>query len=228
MFFQDIFFPASCLICGKLGSFLCLRCQKRLKTFKKYICFYCKKPSLFGFTHPLCKRKTGVDGCVFIYHYNNELKKIIKKIKYRLVREGLKELLQISSKQTFDKLNVIIKLYKGIFLVPVPLYKKRFLKRGFNQAEEISFYLQKYFNIPVKHCLIRKRNTKSQARIKSLKKRFLNLKGAFSIKRKLDVKNKTIILVDDIVTSGSTIREATGVLKRNGALKVFVFALAKG
>src|SRR4030042_6593355 len=145
MFFQNIFFPSSCLICGKLGSYICLKCQKRLKVFDKHICFYCKKPSLFGFTHPLCKRKKGIDGCIFIYHYNNELKKIIKNLKYRLVKEGLNELLQISSKHIYDKLSLIIKLYKNIFSIPIPLYKKRLNKRGFNQAEEICFFLKKYF-----------------------------------------------------------------------------------
>ena len=64
--------------------------------------------------------------------------------------------------------------------------------------------------------------------LNSKKLRYKNLKGAFKIKLNMNIIGKNIILIDDVVTSGSTVKEAASVLKRNKALNVFVFALAKG
>ena len=215
-------------MCKKLGSYICLSCQKKLVVFNRDMCFYCKKTSLFGLTHPCCKRVKGVDGCVFIYVYNNELKKIIKSLKYRLVRKGLKELLEISSDEIYNKLTRLIKLYKNIILSPTPLYKSRLNKRGFNQAEDICLFIKDHFKIPIEQFLSRKKDTKPQATIKGLKQRYLNIRGAFTVVNQQKIKDKNIILVYDVVTSGSTVREACLKLKQNKASHVFVFALAKG
>jgi len=228
MFLKEIFFPTSCLVCKKLGNYICILCQKKLKTPNSQTCFYCGKQSYLGLTHPLCRRKKGIDGCIFIYKYNNELKKIIKGIKYKLVKKAFYELFYISSDLIYDRLMPILRLYRNCLLIPVPLFKTKLNKRGFNQTEEISLFLKKHFNIPYVKFLIRKKDTKSQAMLKKRRDRYFNMKGAFSIKNKSDIFKKTFIIVDDVVTSGSTIREAASVLKQNGALKVFVFAIAKG
>ena len=74
--------------------------------------------------------------------------------------------------------------------------------------------------------LVREKDTKPQAQLSKGNKRYLNIKGAFAIKE--EAKNKQIILIDDVITTGSTIKEATRVLKLYGAKKVFALTIAKG
>ena len=87
MSFLELFFPKLCLNCGKLGNYFCPNCQKKLKPLTKDYCFYCQKPSLYGLTHFGCQKKLGLDGKMSIFYYNPVLKKILKNIKYRLVKE---------------------------------------------------------------------------------------------------------------------------------------------
>jgi ComF family protein len=228
VFFKEIFFPTSCLLCGKLGPFLCLACQKELILYEKNICFYCKKQSLFGLTHPPCKRKNGIDGSIFIYRYNNSMKKIIKKIKYRLVKNAFINLLKISSDHIYKKLKPILKLYNNMIIIPIPLHKTRLNIRGFNQTEIITGFLTKYFRLKETRCLVKQKNTKTQATLKSKKDRLFNIKGAFLVSANANIINRNCILIDDVVTSGSTVKEACIKLKQKGANKVFIFALAKG
>jgi len=229
MFLKDVFFPKVCLGCGALGSFLCLNCQKKLKPMKKHTCFYCKKESPFGITHPFCLKKLSIDGVISIFYYNPLMKKIIKNIKYRLVKEGLDDLCKAIYPFLIDSLGFYKKLFSQAVIQPIPLYKKRFNKRGFNQAKIFSEFLVKIFNLTVVDCLVRKKDTPFLAQLKTKKERFLKIRGAFSlVYKKEEIKDKKIILVDDVITSGATVKEAARVLKTAGAKTIFVFTLAKG
>ncbi|MEX1052374.1 MAG: double zinc ribbon domain-containing protein, partial [Patescibacteria group bacterium] len=95
MFLLDFLFPKHCFVCKKLGKYICERCKGALYVVKHDICIYCNKSSYLGLTHPGCERPNGIDGCVFLYKYNNYLKIIIKTLKYRLVRDGFEELMLI-------------------------------------------------------------------------------------------------------------------------------------
>jgi ComF family protein len=182
-----------------------------------------------GLTHPGCLRKYGIDGCVFLYKYNNYLKTIIKALKYRLVKDGFEELMTMSYEPLRTKLGGLItslKLFPTLSPIPLNIYREN--QRGFNQSKIISSYIGSYLRLDTKEYLTRVKKTNPQAMLKSKLQRYRNLNGAFIIKEGSIVSEKTIILIDDVVTSGSTVREAVRVLKRNKALKVFVFALAKG
>jgi len=229
MFLKDVFFPKVCLGCGALGSFLCPNCQKKLKPIKKPVCFYCKKDSPFGITHPSCLKKLSIDGVISIFYYNPLMKKIIKNIKYRLVREVFDDLFKIIYPFFLGNLRLYKNLFSQGLIQPIPLHKKRFNKRGFNQAKIFSEFLAKIFNLTVVDFLVRKKDTPFLAQLKTKKERFLNIRGAFSlVGKKEEIKDKKIILVDDVITSGATIKEAAKVLKKAGAKTIFVFTLAKG
>ncbi|MDP3974516.1 MAG: phosphoribosyltransferase family protein [bacterium] len=182
-----------------------------------------------GLTHPGCKRKNGIDGCIFIYKYNNFLKIIIKTLKYKLVRDGFDRLMSISLLFARTKITSLIKtLNISPTLSPIPLNKYRINQRGFNQSEIICSYISRHLRLDSKEYLIRSKKTKIQAMLNSKELRYKNLRGAFKLKPNTEVKDKNIFLIDDVVTSGSTVKEAASVLKRNKALNVFIFALAKG
>lgn len=233
MFLIDLLFPKFCLGCSYIGVYICRSCQEKLKPIKSDFCFYCKKPSLFGLTHSNCTNKYGIDGILAIYHYNPILKRIIKNIKYRLAIDVWKEFYKIIEPQVITKLDFYKKLSSDYIIQPIPLSKIKYNERGFNQAYLISTFFQKFLHFPIVDLLVRKKETSSQAQIKNKGGRYLNVRGAFAINpnckdAKFCVSTKNIILIDDVVTSGATIKEAARVLKKAGAKKIYILTLAKG
>ena len=231
MFLTDLLFPKFCLGCGYIGVYLCLSCQNKLKPIEQDVCLYCKKPSFFGLTHLSCQKKLNIDGLLTLYYYGPILKKIIKNIKYRLAVQVWQEFYQIIKPEVIEKLGFYKKLSSDFIIQPIPLSKIKYNERGFNQAKIISVFFQKFIKFPIVDLLIRKKEMLAQAQIKNKKERYINIKGTFVINPNCrDVINhvSNIILIDDVVTTGSTVKEAAKVLKEAGAKKVYVLALAKG
>jgi competence protein ComFC len=194
---------------------------------EKEVCFFCKKPSPFGLTHAFCLKKYSPLAVTAIFYYNDILKKIIKATKYQLATEVLKELFAIVDPKKIEKLSFFANLKNTVFQ-PIPLYPTKERKRGFNQARLITSFFQKFLPFQEVDYLQRKKETKPQAEIKERKKRYLNIRGAFLLNPKTKVdKDKTIIVVDDVLTTGLTALEAVKTLKKEGFEKVFVLALAK-
>jgi len=167
-----------------------------------------------GLIHDKCKGKTILDGAFVIVHYNKLAKQIMKDIKYNLffsIAEDVAEMM----KQKFDKIDI-----KADLIVPIPLHKKRLWKRGFNQAELLS----KRISLKPDKVLVRAKNTITQVGLDK-KQRLVNLKEAFVVNR--DVKGKKILLVDDVMTTGTTFEECAMVLKASGAEAVYALAWAR-
>ena len=116
------------------------------------------------------------------------------------------------------------------YLVPIPVHKKTLRDRGFNQAEKLAqalIKIDKGKNLKILINALQKiKNTGHQAKIKNKKERMINLKGSFAVKKPELVKNKNIILVDDVITTSATLCEAKKVLEKAGARKVVAFTLA--
>lgn len=228
MFLKDLLFPKFCLGCGFLGAYICFNCKKKLSYIEKDVCLYCGKSSLFGFTHPGCRRLHGIDGFLSIFYYNNLLKSIIKNIKYRLAIDVWKEFCLIIEPERIQKIKVFNNLQDGQFyLEPIPLHRNKLQTRGFNQAKIIALFLKQFLGYPLSESLLRSKNTLSQAQLKNNKARYLNMQGAFAVLSKDAVGNK-FILVDDVVTTGSTLKEAGRVLKQVGAKAVLALTIARG
>lgn len=106
-------------------------------------------------------------------------------------------------------------------ICPVPLHRERLASRGFNQAELLCRFLS--VTQPIKHLLIRRKSTQAQTRL-TRRDRLNNLKNAFYCPH--DLTGKSIVLIDDVITTGTTVNEAAKELKRQGATAVFVAAVA--
>lgn len=106
---------------------------------------------------------------------------------------------------------------KAFSITPIPLHKKRLRKRGYNQAYEIAKELALFTKTPLVECLSRNKETKMQAQLK-FNQRHKNVTNAFEVIE--NVKNQNILLVDDVLTSGSTMNECAKVLKKAGAAEV--------
>jgi ComF family protein len=112
-------------------------------------------------------------------------------------------------------------------LVPVPLHKKRKRKRGYNQSALLCNAISRTTDIPVNEIsLQRVKNTISQTKFNLVQRR-KNVADAFRVVNKKEIVNKTILLVDDVITSGSTINACAEQLKINGAKEIFAITVAK-
>ncbi len=112
-------------------------------------------------------------------------------------------------------------------LVPVPLHPRRKREREFNQAEVLAQMTSKECNVPVLNALERIRYTSTQTRL-DRQHRMENLRGAFRIRQSSPVRNRNLLLVDDVFTTGSTVEECALVLTQAGAASVRVLTVARG
>ena len=111
-------------------------------------------------------------------------------------------------------------------IIPVPMSKYKLKQRGYNQTELISKKLSKTLKITEEKILLKKDNIKTQSKLLKTG-RSRNIRGAFYIIENEKIKNKKIILLDDIYTTGATIRECTKILKEAGAKDILVLVIAK-
>jgi len=210
-----------------------------MKPLRYLKCPVCEKPAIDGMTHPGCHTKYALDGLMSFFRYDNVVKKATKQIKYRYVTDIVSELINFipgSSFSIFQKLRTKNYELRTMYLVPIPLHPSRFRFRGFNQAEVIAQALRKRLNIPVKtNMLIRTKKTTPQVEMKDRDKRLANMKDVFEVKKQtmnnyeLRTTNQelNIILVDDVFTTGATLRSAASVFKHHGAKFVWGVTLAQ-
>jgi len=118
--------------------------------------------------------------------------------------------------------------HKNVILVPVPLHRYKLWDRGFNQSALLAKEIAKLLDVEVVNCLIRCKNTKPQFGLNKTM-RPANIKGAFKFKNKYlsKISGKTVVLVDDIVATGSTLQECARVLKKSGIKDIWSLVLAK-
>ena len=166
--------------------------------------------------------KTYCDGMVCIGQYKDTLKNSLKRFKFSnkpSYYRGFGKLLALKIQNTiqFDRIDLI---------VPVPLHKNRQRKRGYNQSELIAKYTANQLGIPLKNnVLIKISESKSQSTL-SRNERLLNVQGSFNAVNTEAVNNKNILIVDDIITTGSTVNQCSKALKEAGAISVIAGAIA--
>lgn len=227
----DIIFPKFCVGCGKFGSYYCLRCIKEIQQ-GELVCPNCERPSIGGLTHPLCQKKYGLDGLWSLGVYQGGIQKAVKKLKYRFVTDIAEDLVDLMveywAKFGPEFLEEIKKDQgRGWIVTPVPLHPKREKIRGFNQSALLGKLISKKLGLEYQDTLVRTRYTKPQAQLKGWDRKN-NIKGAFSPSSTIRYTlNANILLIDDVWTTGSTLKECCYVLKKGGAKKVWAITLAR-
>lgn len=236
MSFLDIIFPKRCAGCGKMGTYLCNKCRVKQALHWEKICPVCEAKAIGGNTHVECMtefvpdtkevvRLPVLDGATFIFQYRPPVSVLLKQLKYRFGRE----ILPVISRWTADELKKRKELPSRAVLVPIPLYPYRQNWRGFNQAEELGREAAKVMGWQFRNdILVRSKWRSPQTEVKSANKRLSNVQGIFSLASNILVSQyPSIILFDDVWTTGSTIKEATKVLKEAGAKKVWGLTIAR-
>lgn len=225
----DLVFPKSCVGCRKSGTYFCTDCVSSISPAEP-ICPICSKLSASGNTHPFCQKGFCLDGLWSFGLYRNPLKLAIQKLKYKWITElaqRLNELIFIYGH--FDQgvlFNQIKKDQESWLVTSIPLHWQRQNWRGFNQAELLGKLLAKSLGIKYLETLKKIQATKPQVSL-SRDKRGRNLKNAFTLVNKDNFPVKNYLLVDDVWTTGSTLKECADLLKRAGAKRVWGFTLAR-
>lgn len=219
----DLFFPKRCVACKKFGAYFCKTCLNKVEFVQNPICPICQKQAIGGKTHPVCQTKYGLDGLAAGCFYKGPIRLAVKKVKYRFVHDIAAELcdLLVSNLWRFN-------LPDNVILVPVPLHWQRKNWRGFNQAELIAKKLNKNFKVAVWDIILRTKNTKPQVEL-GRKERLKNVAGAFALgPSSHTLSGRNLLLVDDVYTSGATMKECAKILKRAHAKSVWAMTLALG
>ncbi len=224
----DILFPASCVACDaalpklEKNSVICGAC---LQSIPLYDALYC----------PVCLRRIPPDGSPChphghyllapATHYSNEkVQKLIYQFKYEQWLTAA------------EPVNALITAYlrrlphpwDNYAVVPIPLHPAREFKRGFNQAAVLASAVGRTLYLPViKNNIVRVKNTLSQTEQKDYREREKNMAGAFHVMHPDEFKQKNIILVDDVYTSGATLAEAARVLRVSGARRIIAAVVAR-
>lgn len=224
--------PTPCQICGQFNHdgespWFCGACWDKVSLIDIPGCMRCGRPSSvpsIGFSTicGYCQLKTPFyDGVISAGYYEGPLAKAIQLFKF----QKRTRLALMLSRLMVDSLQ---KIKKIDFLIPVPLHPIRLKEREFNQSFLLCHFLSGFLKKPLEmNCLVKTRDTQPQVELKA-RDRVLNVKGAFTLLKKNKFKNKRILLIDDVFTTGSTVQECCRLLKREGkAHRVFVGTLAR-
>ena len=213
-------YPPSCVHCGKAGSLICDDCFSKLPAVGKHYCSRCGKPLMpKHFCRHCGNSEFSFTACRAPYLYDGPVSAMIKGLKYN----GTLGLVPILSKLLADfweENNWAVDI-----VVPVPLSEKRKAQRGFNQSEVIAGDFSKKTGLSCDpRILMKQRNTLQQVGLTAEERRE-NLSGAFAAEPTL-VKGKRILLMDDVMTTGSTFSECSSVLLNAGAKAVYCLSVA--
>lgn len=236
-FIKNILAPKRCYSCNTQGLFICDVCFHKQNNCEGF-CYICKKDSANFDIHKKClienkllngKNFNGMkiffDKAIILTHYKNSvIKKLITHFKFFWKKEIWEEL----SIKLSEYINNNISNLNNTIVLPVPMFFIRKILRGYNQSDILAQNVAKniwlYYNNSV---LKRWRHTRQQSKL-SQEDRIENLTNAFKINKKyLDmIDKKSIILVDDVISTWSTVNEIAKLLKQNWAKKVIVLCLA--
>ncbi len=227
----SLLYPATCTICGKslrAGKYLCDVCDTKVPRIVAPFCGRCSEPfegSITGaFTCANCAHRTiYFDAAVAAYRGRGIVREIIHEFKYAR-QMHLRHLVARWLRAALDDERVRDVSFD--LIVPVPLHPARQRERGFNQATLLAELLSADISLPSRPVLERIRYTTTQTAL-DRSERMENLHNAFRLRKNANVRGLRVLLIDDVLTTGSTLSECARVLKRAGAISVHAATAAR-
>ena len=233
----ELLWPSACVGCGESlepGGYFCARCADRPARLKPPFCSKCSRPFENDGTPPdpagaglctECREQNFEFECAVNYCRHEELaRELILRFKYggehylrRPLGDWLIEILRTDARLRGHPVDA---------LVPVPLHRARERERGFNQADALCRRMSRGTGLPVWRALRRVRATQQQSRL-TREQRHGNLRGAFVAAPRWPVGGTSLLLVDDVFTTGSTVHECARVLRAAGAARVCVLTVTR-
>lgn len=216
----DLLFPPKCAACGREGAYLCDTCQPTLKRLERPHCDLCAGPASERICSWCQSTPPDFDGIRAPYRHTGTVRDMVHDLKYRNLRSAAPVLGRLLHAY-FERAPRAADL-----IVPVPLHPSRERERGYNQSELLARELSHLTGIPSEPDLLRRtRDTAPQVSMEGYEQRRRNIEGAFECVG--DPSGLSVLLVDDVVTTGSTMSACAAPLKANGATKVWGFSLAR-
>jgi len=226
---RDILFPPCCAACQarpfvQEGDRLCHDCLESIRPIEPPVCTVCGQPfhgpQGTGHTCGRCiKDPPSFNTARSAFQYHGSVRTLIHRIKYNDDGYALRALASLAME------HVLLDYVKPDMVIPVPLHSKRLRKRGFNQSLRFAGMIFPHIPLGI-DVLSRTLNTKPQTEL-SMKERLRNVKNAFETASPLPEGVETILLLDDVYTTGATVRACAKVLKKAGAKEVHVFTVAR-
>lgn len=206
----DLIYPRKCVFCGKVldETDICSACAEKLP--------YTKGDEAF-------QKLAFIPKCVSPLYYEDAVRESFLRYKFAGVQAYAARYGLIMSECIENNLDC-----SAIDVIScVPLSKKRLRKRGYNQAQLLAKEISASLGIPFRPLLCKIKDNPAQSGTKSAKERANNVVGVYSIQANADIEGKTVLLVDDIVTTGATLSECARVLRKAGAGQVYAATLAR-
>lgn len=215
---EELIYPTRCLGCDQPKTWFCQTCQQASSLPElKTDCALCYRlVNQPGKLCPNCQRQTNLNGLSFYAKFSQPMRRAIHLIKYQNCWAGLSHLTRLA----------LIKWRFPITdanLVAIPLSDQKLRKRGYNQSQLIAKEISYLSNLVLSDCLVRNRHTKSQVGLSRIERQ-TNLLDCFSTITQPPAK---VVLIDDVYTTGSTLKEAARALRLAGCQSVWGLALAK-
>ena len=215
----DFIFPINCLNCGSEGAYICPNCFSQLPWLRPPCCLYCAQPS----SPTPCRwcriSPLGLDGTTAPLIMEDPVREAVLQLKYHQVR-GLTPVLAGLMENAWRSKGLSVGL-----VLPVPLHSRRLRQRGYNQSELLAKALGKSLGLPCDpSLLVRTRDTPPQVGL-GREDRVLNVQNSFHSSEA--VSGKSVLIVDDVATTGSTLSACADALRKSGATYVHGLVLAR-
>lgn len=228
----DVIAPRVCVGCEDEGSWLCASCAAGVEQDPNVCCIGCGRLSRFGATCDRCRRDFPLRGVVAIANYrDSSVQQLIHMVKYASARDAA-DAFAVLIRDAFER-TAIATLRTEIgddpLLVPIPLHWRRFAERGFNQSTCIAEVVAASgWGTIVSDGVFRRRKCSLPQATLPNTRRFTNVEDAFTCADPSAVAGRSVVLVDDVVTTGATMAACARELRRVGAGGVWGFAIARG
>ena len=227
-------FPSECEACNAVLSegdlpLFCRPCWETIRSIKGPTCVVCGIPNSLAVDatdeaknecYSCRDSPPNFDTVTAIFRYEGVLATAVQRMKYRSRTSLIRPLTGLMHEH-------LDRIHEVDAVLAVPLHIKRLRKREFNQSLSLAEPVAEYLGVPLLiDTLVRTRQTPPQTTLE-WKDRHSNVRNAFSVRRPQDVENKTLLLVDDVLTTGSTVNECAKTLRNAGAKSIHVLALAR-
>ena len=216
----DLVFPIHCAGCGREGSIICRQCGDGLARLVQPYCRVCADPGVSGLCRWCSQFPRGFDSLRSPFRFEGPLRDALFRLKYKGEHASAGPLANLMVGY-LDRNPVPVEA-----LVPTPLHPRRLRSRGYNQSMLLAHEIGKRLNLPVREdLLIRISNPRPQVETQSQQERRSNVAGNFQCQG--DAAGMSLLLIDDVATTGSTMSECALALKSVGAGRVHAFTLAR-
>ncbi len=205
-----LLYPWRCVFCDSVlkDTDICLECEKKLP--------YTKGDSIY-------QKLPFIEKCVSPLYYKDSVRDAVRRYKFYGCRAYSRRFGAMMAECVENNLDC-----GGIDVISwIPLSRKRLRKRGYDQAQLLAQEISAAVGVPCTPLLKKVRDNKAQSTTRDAKQRAANVAGVYELLPGTDVSGRYILLIDDVVTTGSTLSEAARVLKRSGAKAVMAATLAR-